>query len=132
MYQFSFAPNAAWSKFYSPADEINAYLHNVAQKYGVVPFIHLKHAVVGAHYEDDKWRISVSEDGGAPRDEIFDVYVPATGVLSQVNRPKIKGLETFTKKPVLHTAEWPKHLDYTTAFADEKVCVPAQRVWPEN
>ena len=40
---------------------------------------------------------------------------------SQVNRPNIKGIETFTKNPVLHTAEWDKSIDYKTAFKDEKV-----------
>lgn len=42
---------------------------------------------------------------------------------SQVNRPQIKGLEKFTKNSILHTAEWPKDLDYTTAFKDERMWV---------
>ncbi|BGP23672.1 hypothetical protein JCM10295v2_002573 [Rhodotorula toruloides] len=124
VYQFSFAPYSDWSKFYSPAPEINRYLHRVVHRYKIAPYIKLSHRVAGASFNDKtgKWSITV-ETGGNSFTSDFDVYVPATGVLSQVNRPNIKGLERFTKNPILHTAEWPKDLDYKTAFKDKTVWV---------
>jgi len=42
---------------------------------------------------------------------------------SNVNRPDIPGLDTFTKKPILHTAEWPVDLNWEEEFKDERVYV---------
>ena len=60
---------------------------------------------------------------GLSRQLIQCERLSSVSTCSQVNRPAINGLENFTKNPILHTAEWPKDLDYKTAFKDEKVAV---------
>lgn len=129
-------------RYYSQSADINLYFHLVAQKGGIVPHMKLSHTIRGAVFNEvtSTWMLSVENGAGVVFEHEVDVYVPANGVLrsvsfrskrchhsvlnlvrSQVNRPNIKGIETFTKNPVLHTAEWDKSIDYKTAFKDEKV-----------
>ena len=56
-YQYSFAPNPHWSKFYAPAAEIRAYLEGVVDKFSVGRFIKLSHKVVACIWNQDtaKW-----------------------------------------------------------------------------
>ncbi|KAM0752320.1 cyclohexanone monooxygenase [Meredithblackwellia eburnea MCA 4105] len=125
VYTFSFAPYSDWTQFYSSAPEINKYMHLVAQKYGVEPYIKLGHTLTGAHFNEQtsSWTLAVRPSSGAEFSHEVDVYIPATGVLSQVNRPNIRGIETFTKSPIIHTAEWPRTLDFKTEFKNERVAV---------
>ncbi|KAL8292694.1 hypothetical protein RQP46_001306 [Phenoliferia psychrophenolica] len=97
----------------------------VAQKGGVVPHIKLRHSIVGAAFNEatSTWSIKIQDVVGAITEQEFDIYVAATGVLSQVNRPDINGIKTFTKSPIIHTAEWPRDLDWKTAFQNERVGV---------
>ncbi|KAK0201135.1 hypothetical protein DFS33DRAFT_1387071 [Desarmillaria ectypa] len=62
-------------------------------------------------------------DTSQTKTETYDVFAPATGVLNNVNRPIIAGLESFTKTPVLHTTEWSSSFDWKAAFKDESVAV---------
>lgn len=123
VYQFSFAPYADWPQFYSSSRDINKYMHIVAQKFGVEPLIKCNRTVKSAIYSEEtaKWTIEVEDKDSAVETIEVDIYVPATGVLSQVNKPHIPGLENFPKDKVLHTAEWPVDLDFETAFKDENV-----------
>jgi cyclohexanone monooxygenase len=123
VYQFAFAPYADWPEFYSSSKDINRYMHVVAQKFGVEPLIKVNHTIVSAIYDEDraKWVLQVQEKGQDVKTVEVDIYVPATGVLSQVNRPNIPGMQDFDQSKILHTAEWPKDLDFKTAFKDENV-----------
>ncbi|KAJ9116767.1 hypothetical protein QFC24_006658 [Naganishia onofrii] len=125
VYQFAFAPYADWPEYYSSSKDINRYMHIVAQKFGVESWIKVNHTVVSAIYEQDraKWVLQVQEKGQAVKTVEVDIYIPATGVLSQVNRPNIPGMENFESSKILHTAEWPPNLDFKTAFKDENVAV---------
>ncbi len=98
-------------------------MHIVAQKYGVEPMMKLNHTIVSAIYNEERarWILEVQEKGQAIKTIEVDIYIPATGVLSQVNRPKIRGMEDFDPAKILHTAEWPEDLDFKTAFQDENV-----------
>ncbi|KAK0471973.1 putative dimethylaniline monooxygenase [Armillaria novae-zelandiae] len=125
-YQFSFAPYADWPDFYSYAGEIKKYFKTFAQKYGIVRFIRLRHKVTAAVYDDahGSWAVTVENlDTSQTRTETYDVFAPATGVLNNAYRPAIAGMESFTKTPILHTAEWPTDLDWGSAFKDERVAV---------
>ncbi|KAK0462930.1 uncharacterized protein EV420DRAFT_1639018 [Desarmillaria tabescens] len=125
-YQYSFAPYADWPEYYSYAGEIKKYFKIFAQKFGIVPFIRLRHKVTEAIYNNDlgTWDITVVNLGTSEVEtKSYDVFCPATGVLSNVNRPAIPGLESFTKARVFHTAEWPVDLDWQNAFKDERVAV---------
>ncbi|KAK0462957.1 uncharacterized protein EV420DRAFT_1639049 [Desarmillaria tabescens] len=125
-YQFSFAPYADWPEFYSYAGDIKKYFKTFSQKFGIVPHIRLRHKVTAAIYDavSGTWEITVRNlETSEMRTETYDLFAPATGVLSNVNRPAIPGLESFTKAPVLHTAEWPVDFDWKSAFKDEHVAV---------
>lgn len=56
-YQYSFDPNPDWSAFYAPAEEICAYLHRVAEKYGVLRHVKTSHKVTECRWNEDakKW-----------------------------------------------------------------------------
>ncbi|KAK0440003.1 uncharacterized protein EV420DRAFT_1733274 [Desarmillaria tabescens] len=70
------------------------------------------------------WDITVVNLGTSEAEtKSYDVFAPATGVLSNVNHPAIPGLESFTKTRIFHTAEWPVDLDWQSAFKDERVAV---------
>lgn len=125
-YQYSFAPYADWPEYYSGAGEIKKYFKTFAQKYGIIPFIRLRHKVTAAKYNDalGTWDITVVNLATSQVDTMsYDVFAPATGVLSNVNRPVISGLESFTKAPIFHTAEWPIDFDWQSTFKDEHVAV---------
>ncbi|SJL08669.1 related to monooxigenase [Armillaria ostoyae] len=125
-YQYSFAPYADWPEYYSSAAEIKRYFKIFAQKFGIVPFIRLRHKVTAAIYDQTlgMWDITVENLETSQVDtKSYDIFSPATGVLSTVHRPVIPGLESFTKAPVLHTAEWPVGFDWQSTFKDERVAV---------
>ncbi|THV03942.1 cyclohexanone monooxygenase [Dendrothele bispora CBS 962.96] len=126
VYQFTFAPYADWPHYFSSAAAIKEYMQLFAQKFDIPKHIRLKHTVTAAIYEEStaKWHITVEDAvSGTSFTDVVDVFVPATGILSNVNRPKIPGLDTFTKKPILHTAEWPADLKWEEEFKDDKVAV---------
>lgn len=59
-YVYTFEPNAKWSKFYAPSEEIRDYLHGVKDKYSAGRFIKLKHEVNGLHWDAEhlKWSVA--------------------------------------------------------------------------
>ncbi|KAK0436585.1 hypothetical protein EV421DRAFT_1980129 [Armillaria borealis] len=114
------------SGFYSYAGDIKKYFKIFAQKFGIVPYIRLRHKVTAAIYDaaSGSWDVTVQDlETSETQTESYDVFAPATGVLSNVNRPAIPGLESFTRTPVLHTAEWPVEFDWKSAFKDEHIAV---------
>ncbi|KAK0462946.1 uncharacterized protein EV420DRAFT_1731822 [Desarmillaria tabescens] len=123
-YQLSFAPYADWPEFFSYAEDIKKYFKTFAQKYGIVPFIRLRHKVTAAVYDamSGTWDVTVEDlVTSQTSTKAYDVFAPATGVLNNVNRPAIAGLESFARTPVLHTAEWPVDFDWQNAFKEESV-----------
>lgn len=107
-YCYSFEPNLDWSHRFSPGPEIRAYFEKVVEKYEVRPFIRFNTEVTKAVFEGTQWRVS-SSDG---KEELFDVYVAATGPLNNPNYPDIKGLSDF-QGTSCHTAEWSDDYDYS-------------------
>jgi cation diffusion facilitator CzcD-associated flavoprotein CzcO len=102
LYSFSFARNPAWTRSFSSAKEIQAYLRDCAVRFGVLPKIRFDHAIIEAAWDDDAqlWRIETKHG-------IFtaDVLVGAVGALSDPAIPALKGLDTF-KGVSFHSARW--------------------------
>jgi cation diffusion facilitator CzcD-associated flavoprotein CzcO len=98
LYEFSFAPNPEWSRRFAPQAEIQAYLEDVARRYGAD--IRLATEVREARFEDGRWAIETS----AGR-HVVDVVITACGQLSTPFVPPLAGLETFSG-PAFHTARW--------------------------
>ncbi|KAF9631097.1 putative flavin-binding monooxygenase protein [Lasiodiplodia theobromae] len=114
LYQYSWAPSAKWSSYYSRAPEILAYFKKVAEDYGLLKYVRLSHTVVGAAWDEgeQQWRVRVQR--GADADDVIEdkahVLVNASGVLNKWKWPAIKGRETF-KGPMLHSAAWDDRID---------------------
>ncbi|HVL94559.1 MAG TPA: NAD(P)/FAD-dependent oxidoreductase [Solirubrobacteraceae bacterium] len=101
-YEFSFAPNPHWSRRYAPQPEIQAYLEDVARRYGVLDSIRTGTEVTRAEWDEarDRWVL----DTTAGRHEA-EILVTACGQLSVPSVPPIPGLESFAG-PAFHTARW--------------------------
>ncbi|HEX8907363.1 MAG TPA: NAD(P)/FAD-dependent oxidoreductase, partial [Longimicrobiaceae bacterium] len=107
LYSFSFAPNPEWSRSFSPAPEIQAYLQRVARDYGIYPHVRFHHEVLAAAWDDQAqlWRIDTSRGPLTAR-----VLVMANGALSDPLIPDIPGLDRFDGR-AFHSARWDHSLD---------------------
>lgn len=101
LYSYSFAPNAGWSRWFSPGAEILAYLEDVADRHGVDRFIRYGSEICGMEWRDGRWHIETST---GERDEA-DFVIAATGVLHHPAYPEIEGLDTFAGA-TFHSARW--------------------------
>ena len=101
VYSYSFAPNPDFTRMFSPGDEIQTYLEQVAVDYGVVPHLRLGDEVVSAVYDSGNWRLETARGHRAD----FDVVIAATGVLHHPRLPEIDGLDNF-EGAVFHSARW--------------------------
>lgn len=71
-----------WSKFYSPAPEIFAYIKRTAAKYNLTKNVQLKSKVIETIWDDEvgKWKIKVEHNGDIWDDEA-DILVNGSGFL---------------------------------------------------
>ncbi|WP_223114490.1 flavin-containing monooxygenase [Lolliginicoccus suaedae] len=102
LYSYSFAQNPDWSSSFSPQPEIYAYLQRVARQFGVMDKVRLGTALEDAAWDDTtkRWRFSTS--AGAMT---ADVFINATGPLSEVAIPEIPGTDDFAGE-MFHSAQW--------------------------
>ena len=107
LYAFSFAPNPDWSFRYARQPEIQAYLEEVAGRFGVTPRIRFGHEVTEAAWDETAARWRIATTGG---DVTADVLVAAPGALAEPRLPAIPGLDTFAGE-VMHTARWDDTVD---------------------
>ncbi|KAF3055305.1 putative sterigmatocystin biosynthesis monooxygenase stcW [Trichoderma lentiforme] len=118
-YQYTFAPNPNWSRFYAPAAEICKYLESVAERYSVNRFIKTLHKVTNAKWKEDisKWEVTVKNlKTGETIVDIVDVVISARGMLNEPAWPDIPGVSKM-KIPVLHSAVW----DDSITFEGKKI-----------
>jgi len=102
LYSFSFARNPEWTRRYSPWSEIQRYLRDCAERFGVLPHIRFGHEVTRATWDEDALRWIVETTQGT---FTADVFVAATGALSEPSIPRLPGLESFRGK-AFHSARW--------------------------
>jgi cation diffusion facilitator CzcD-associated flavoprotein CzcO len=115
-YQYSWRIQT-WTKYYSPAEEIDKYLKEIEKDYGWVEkgLIKLNHKVKGACWDETKgiWHIGVQNL--KTEEEIYDeceVFINAGGVLNSWKYPDIKGLHDFGGK-LMHSAAYDTTFDVT-------------------
>lgn len=103
LYSYSFASKADWSKRYAPSYEIENYLLDTTERYGLRPFVRFNQEVNEAHYDENTatWTIRTTSGDTV----VCRHFVLASGPLHVPNIPTIKGLDTFKGK-VMHSAEW--------------------------
>ena len=101
LYSYSFEPNPAWSRHYSPGNEIQAYFEGVARKHGVDRQIRFGQEVTRADWRDGRWRLETNTGAS----DSADVVIAATGVLHHPNVPDLPGLDSFAGT-WFHSARW--------------------------
>jgi cation diffusion facilitator CzcD-associated flavoprotein CzcO len=102
LYEFSFAPNASWSRRYAPQAEIQAYLEDVARRNAVLDRIRTATEVTRARWVEERRKWVLETTAG---EHEADVLLTACGQLSVPKTPPIPGLQSFDG-PVFHTAQW--------------------------
>jgi cation diffusion facilitator CzcD-associated flavoprotein CzcO len=109
LYEFSFEPNPRWSRRFAPQAEIQAYLEDVAHRYGALDRIKTGTDVTRASWQEGqaKWRLETSAGSHEA-----DVLLTACGQLSVPKVPPLPGLDAF-EGPAFHTAKWRHDVDLT-------------------
>lgn len=102
-YSFSFAPNPHWSRRFASAPEIQAYMQQVAARFGLLPHIRFGCRITQAVFDDRSARWQVDTADGERHEARF--FVCSTGPLSQPRWPDIAGLDSFAGDR-LHSARW--------------------------
>jgi cation diffusion facilitator CzcD-associated flavoprotein CzcO len=114
VYQYSFATNPNWSRFFSPGDEIQAYFCGVADRFALRDRIRFGTEIVSARFDGRRW---VLRTNTAEEFEV-DFLISATGVLHHPRMPSISGLDNFGGD-LFHSARW----DHRVAVRDRRVAV---------
>lgn len=141
LYSYSFEQNSNWSREYPGQEEIHvsprcrassslkhtdtsltwqAYLVNIAEKYGLYKHIRFNSTVEEARWDETemKWRATVRVSG--QKDSEFassyiinsDFLVSAVGQLNLPREPDIPGLKDFQGR-MMHSARWDWSYDLT-------------------
>jgi cation diffusion facilitator CzcD-associated flavoprotein CzcO len=113
-YSYTFAPNPAWSRVYSPGREIWSYLDRVAGEFALSDRISLGTEVSEARWLDGRWLLRTSRGDEAE----YDFIVTAAGALVHPVKPEIPGLDSFAGA-VFHSAEW----DHSVPLRDRRIAV---------
>ncbi|MFH5209549.1 flavin-containing monooxygenase [Antrihabitans spumae] len=110
LYSFSFEQNANWPKRFAGQADILAYMHDVAERNGLMDHIRFGIEVASADFDADSgvWRVQTSTG------EVIeaDVFVPAVGQLSRPVMPTIEGMASF-RGASFHSAQWNHDVDLT-------------------
>jgi cation diffusion facilitator CzcD-associated flavoprotein CzcO len=109
LYSFSFAPNPEWSQTFALQPEIGTYLKQVADDFGVRPYVRTNTTVTDAAWDDEAQQWTVQTSRGALTARIL---VAGMGALSEPSLPSIPGADSF-EGPAFHTASWRHDVDLT-------------------
>lgn len=102
-YSLSFEPHPGWTRKFSPAEEIQAYLLRLVEKWGLRAHLRLGTEIVEARFDEaaGAWTLTT----GAGETVRARVVISAVGGLVDPALPEIKGLESFAGE-IFHTARW--------------------------
>lgn len=114
MYSYSFYTSPKWTKRYAPWNEIQGYILEVTEKFGLRPKVRFQQEVTSAVFNEGTGRWTVKTANGDTY--ICRHWVLASGPLHVPSIPKIKGLDQFQGK-VMHSAQW----DHSYDLRDKRV-----------
>jgi cation diffusion facilitator CzcD-associated flavoprotein CzcO len=83
-YQFSWRPNPEWTNFFSPAEEIEAYLCKICDEEGMRDVIKTSHQVSSARWSEEKgiWKLTVQNlKTGEEIDDYANFLLDGSGIL---------------------------------------------------
>ncbi|EXJ55336.1 hypothetical protein A1O7_08263 [Cladophialophora yegresii CBS 114405] len=111
-YQFTWERNPNWTQYYSESPEIWQYFKGVVNKHGLMKYVKLEHAVVGAYWQPEagEWEVRVRRPDGTEFVDRCNVLVNGGGILNNWKWPDIKGLHSF-KGTLVHSANYDTSLD---------------------
>jgi cation diffusion facilitator CzcD-associated flavoprotein CzcO len=109
LYRYSFKPHDC-SRTHAGQAELQAYLAETVDEYGLEPHLRLGVTVRSARWDEDRHLWSVLLDSG-DTDECH-VLISAVGFLNVPNDPDWPGLDSFGG-PSFHTARWDHDQDLT-------------------
>jgi len=109
LYSYSFAPKSDWGRVFAEQPEIQAYLLDVAERYGVMPYVRLETEAQRGDWDESRKRWRIETNRGAV-DAQFVVL--GQGPLHEPSIPSLPGLDTFAGT-AFHSAKW-RH-DYDLA-----------------
>jgi cation diffusion facilitator CzcD-associated flavoprotein CzcO len=107
LYEFSFAPNPHWARRFSPGPEIQAYVEDVARRFGVSDRIRVNTEVRRATFDETRGRWVLDTNAG---EHEADILVTACGILRTPKLPAVRGLDRFAGT-MFHTAHWNHDVD---------------------
>ncbi|KAF2111847.1 hypothetical protein BDV96DRAFT_526224 [Lophiotrema nucula] len=112
-YAYSFAPKADWPNYYATSEQIHGYMKDVAAQFNCEKYVAYRHTVKSAVWQEPegKWLLTVESEGRTFED-VCDVLINASGVLSNWEWPEILGIENYPGK-LLHSADWDTSYDWT-------------------
>ncbi len=102
LYSYSFELNPNWSRSFSPQPEIQQYLRDTAEKYGVLDKHLFDTEVTLARWDGAANRWLVDTTNGAFS---ADVLVGAVGALAEPALPDIPGIDSFAGE-IFHSSRW--------------------------
>jgi len=103
LYSYSFAPRGEWSHVYPGSSEIQAYIEQVVDDFGLRPWLQLSTEVTAARWDAAArvWRLTLA-DG---REHEAKIVIAGLGQLDIPKYPDIPGRESFSG-PAFHSARW--------------------------
>lgn len=116
LYSYSFVPNPAWSRTYSPAPEICRHLEDMATTFDLRRRIRFGTEVGGLAFDEDTgvWTATTKDH----KQFRARTVVLASGPLSDASFPTIRGLDSYRGHKI-HSARW----DHAYDFAGKRVAV---------
>ncbi len=119
-YEFSFEKNYEWTEYFARGPEVRAYLHHIADTFGVTPNIRLGHDLKEARFDEDSstWDVIFDVGDGRTVSRTVNVIVSAAGLFANPNLPDFPGVERFGGQ-IIHPTQWPEGLD----LSDKRVAV---------
>lgn len=113
-YSYSFAPRTRLPDHYSRREEIQAYLQDVAESFGVRQHVRFGATATKAAWNDESatWLVGYTDALGRDLDLEADILITAVGQLNRPLIPELPGLASY-RGEVVHSATWPEGLDCT-------------------
>ena len=110
LYSFTFKRDYDWSSSHPSAPEVQRYVEETVDQFGLRGQLRLGHEVRRVTWDDDRHDYELEfADGTTVR---HDVVVSAVGLFHTPRHPQWPGMDDYTGT-IVHTAEWPEQLDLT-------------------
>jgi len=116
LYSFSFAPNGDWTRRYPTQPEIQRYLLDCVERFGVRPHLRLGSGVAEAVFDPSEavWRLKLANDDRLSA----RVLILSVAMLHRPFIPATEGIERF-RGAVFHSARW----DHAVSLAGKRIAV---------